>query len=389
MKIIYVENVRIPSERAHAYQIVQTCAWLARLGHRVTLVNPDRAGGQDVFAWHGLPPGLFHHERVRSWDPLSQWPVMKALAYALQRWAFVRALRIWARTQQADIWYTRDAAMIDALHDVVAGPWVLESHDTPDADATRWKRVKPRVAGHVAISQGMGDQLEKIGVAKEIIHIAPDGYEPGAFTDLPTRQEARHALGLPPDAFVALYAGSFYPWKGVDLVVRAWGNTPNHWHLVLIGGPEQDRARLQSLVPPECAKRVHILRAIPHSQMVRTYRIADVALLTSSPEYDIARQYTSPLKQFEYLAAGLPILASDVPSSHEVLTDTVARFFPPTPEGFLETLQAVEQDAEWRAQAADAGPQRVRPYSWESRARGIGEWLATLHKHTNHGSLSL
>ena len=48
MKLVYIENVRVPSERAHAYQIVQTCAWLARLGHSVTLVNRCPLGKRSV-----------------------------------------------------------------------------------------------------------------------------------------------------------------------------------------------------------------------------------------------------------------------------------------------------------------------------------------------------
>ena len=87
MKIIYVENVRVPSERAHAYQISQTCAWFARLGHDVTLVNPDRAGGKDIFTEYGLEPGLLKHVTLRIIDPLSwDWFPLKKIAYALQRY---------------------------------------------------------------------------------------------------------------------------------------------------------------------------------------------------------------------------------------------------------------------------------------------------------------
>ena len=109
MKLVYIENVRVPSERAHAYQIVQTCAWLARLGHSVTLVNPSRAGGADAFQAYGLTAGLFTHVALPSWDPLSvPWVRPKAIAYALQRWAFTRAARQWSTSQPADVWYSRD-----------------------------------------------------------------------------------------------------------------------------------------------------------------------------------------------------------------------------------------------------------------------------------------
>lgn len=375
MKIIYVENVRIPSERAHAYQIVQTCAWLSRLGHDVVLVNPDRAGGKDVFDAYGLQKNLFHHKRITSWDPLTIWPVAKALAYNLQRWAFTRALRQWASSSSADAWVTRDAAMIDALRDVVKGPWILESHDTPDADAARWERIKHLVTAHIAISEGMADRLAELGVPRDRILVAQDGYDPEEFEHCLSREEARKELGVPADAFVAFYPGSFYPWKGIDLAVQTWEKTPSDWHLVLIGGPEGDRARLNALIASAVRGRVHLLPAKSRAELVRLYPAADVGLLTSSPAHDIARRYTSPLKQFEYLAARLPVVASDVPSSREILTDVTARFFKPTSEGLLTVLQDVAQDPAWRAAASAAGPQCVQPYSWERRTQRVADWI--------------
>jgi glycosyltransferase involved in cell wall biosynthesis/2-polyprenyl-3-methyl-5-hydroxy-6-metoxy-1,4-benzoquinol methylase len=377
MKIVYVENVRIPSERAHAYQIVQTCAWLSRLGHDVTLVNPDRAGGKDVFEAYGLPKDSFHHERIRAWDPLTTWPVAKALAYNLQRWAFTRALRKWVAKMSADAWYTRDVAMIDALKDVVKGPWILESHDSPDADAARWERVKPFVTGHIAISQGMKERLKTLGVAENRILVAQDGYDPKEFATLPARADARVELGLPAGAFVAMYAGSFYPWKGVDLAVRSWDGTPENWHLVLIGGPAGDRERIKTLVPSSVRNRVHLFETCPRNDLVRMYPAANVGLQLSSPDHEIANRYTSPLKQFEYLAAGLPVIASDVPSSHEVLNDSVARFFSPTRDGFLSALKQAAEDAVWQTSASAMGEELVRPYAWENRAKLISTFIAS------------
>jgi hypothetical protein len=181
MKVACIENVRIPSERAHAYQIVQTCAWLARFGYDVTLVNPDRAGGKDVLAEYGLSPGLFRHERLRSWDPLTRWPVAKPLAYVLQRWAFVRELRRWVRGNASDVWYTRDPAIVDALRSTIRGPWVLELHDAPDANPARWARVRPFVSRFVVISSGLKRRLLNEGIGEDRIVVAPDAFDPEFF----------------------------------------------------------------------------------------------------------------------------------------------------------------------------------------------------------------
>jgi glycosyltransferase involved in cell wall biosynthesis len=380
MKIVYVENVRIPSERAHAYQIVQMCAWLSKFGHEVTLVNPARSkSDKDVFAFFGLPTGLFRHVTLHSWDPLS-WDCFpfKAITYGLQRAAFIRALRGWASKNQADAWYTRDPAMLDALRDRVRAPWLLELHDAPDAQADRWERIKDHVAGFVVISNGLLLKLVELGIPKEKILVAPDGYDPELMQPSGNRAEARRSLHLPDDAFVAMYAGSFYPWKGVDLVVGSWDKTPEHCHLVCIGGPEQDRLRVEALVKPAVSSRVHILPAMERRDVVNLYTAADLALLPSSPEFDIGRLYTSPLKLFEYLAAGLPILASDVPSSHEVLDDRTARFYEPTEDGFIKTLQQACNDRAWLERARTEAPIVVKPYTWEARSRAVESKIKTV-----------
>jgi glycosyltransferase involved in cell wall biosynthesis len=224
----------------------------------------------------------------------------------------------------------------------------------------------------------MADRLAELGIPRDRILVVQDGYDPEEFMQRVSRADVRKELNLPADAFVALYGGSFYPWKGVDLAVQAWEKTPEQWHLVLVGGPEGDRARLEALIAPPVRSRVHILPMRPRADLVRLYPAADVALLTSSPNHTIAKQYTSPLKQFEYLAAGLPVVASDVPSSHEVLTDTTARFFKPSVDGFLSTMRAVAEDPAWRERASVTGPQCVLPFSWERRARSIADWMKTV-----------
>ena len=251
MRIIYVENVRIPSERAHAYQIVQTCAWLSRFGATVELVNPDRANDKNVFAYFGIEQNLFTHILLPVFDPLAwKWFTWKSAAYAIQRWSFVRALKKWASKKEADVWFTRDLAMMDAVY-VPGRRIILELHDRPDHQPERWKRHLPHVTGFVVITHGLKDVLIELGVPADRIIVAPDGYDPKDFLVSGDRATARRELGLPNDASIVFYAGGFYPWKGVDLIVSAWAKVPESIHLVLIGGPEGDRKRLESLVPKQ------------------------------------------------------------------------------------------------------------------------------------------
>src|SRR5512133_2262586 len=308
MKITYIENVRIPSERAHAYQITTTCAWMAKLGHQVVLVNPDRTD-RDVFEFFHWSKELFTHVRISCWDPLTWMPMkLKGIGYVLQRSSFIRHVRRFIKHHQSDVWYTRDLAMVDALIDSTQGRWFVELHDEPTMNMDRWNRVKNRVTGYVVISQGLRLRLIELGISADIIMVAPDGFEPREYERLQSSVDLRHQYHVPQDAFVVFYQGSFYPWKGVDDIIRLWNRTDASAHLVLMGGPAYEQARIEALIPKDARDRIHIIPTLPRVEGISTQPIGDIGLLASSPDQKIAHSYTSPLKQFEYLAAGLPIL---------------------------------------------------------------------------------
>jgi glycosyltransferase involved in cell wall biosynthesis len=381
MKIIYIENVRVPSERAHAYQIVRQCAWMGRLGHDVMLVNPDRAGGRDVFSYFNLPDRPFSHVLLPTLDFLERAPrFLKPIAYAIQRFTFVRSLRAWAGRQKADAWYTRDPAIVNALRTRVKDPWFLELHDAPDNNRARWNRVKDSVRGFVVITHGLKRYLIELGVPEERITVAPDGYEPKEFESMKARREAREEFGIPQHAFVLFYGGSFYPWKGLDPIVRSWAQTDPRAHLVLMGGPDPDTKRLNKLVPPDAMERVHILPRRSHRDLVSLYPAADVGLIASSSDHKVATHYTSPLKLFEYLAAGLPVLASGVPTSREVLDERVAKFFGPAKADFHRAFSEIMQNPAWLKSAAEAAPEFVKRYTWQERAIGIVDFMRGTRK---------
>ncbi|HEU0051490.1 MAG TPA: glycosyltransferase [Patescibacteria group bacterium] len=375
MKIVYIENVRMPSERAHAYQIVQTCANWGRLGHHVILVTPERTRGQNIFSYFHLPSNLFQHVALRTADPLSwRWFFLKRIAYFFQRFFFLRAVRASVRTESADVWYTRDVAMVEALGSP-AKSFVLELHDSPERLKKRWNKINLFISRVVVITKNMREPLIALGVHPDKIFVAPDGFDPDEMRNLPDREAVRQSLNIPREAIVCLYLGSLYPWKGVDLVVQTWHRLPSNAYLFIVGGPAQDQLRLKRLVSHEDAERVHFFDQMPHEQAIRFLSAADLGLLTSSPHDAHGRLYTSPLKLFEYLAAGLPILASDVPSSRELLTEDVARFYEPTSDGFVSALRMIIEHPSWIDLARSRAKAFVQPYTWKSRSRSIAEWL--------------
>lgn len=377
MKIIYVENARIPSERAHAYQTVQWCHWMGKLGHEVILVTPNRTREESVFNYYHLQERAFTHVLLPTFDALRYPWLPQRFAYVLQRWTFIRELRHWAKHQQADVWYTRSPAMVEALMKEGKRVWVLEAHDDPASNQRRWKRTRPHIKLFVAISEGMKKHLVACGINQHDIIVAHDGVDLEAVEQAP-KGTLRQVLGIAEEAFLAVYTGGLYPWKGVDFVVEAWKETPEAAHLLLVGGPAQDRERIRSRIPTEARGRIHIADTMPREDIFSLLKEADIGLLPTSPDFPIGREFTSPLKLFEYLAAGLPILASDVPTSHEILNASVAKFFPQDAKAFIKTVTELIEGKAWRSGASLEARLLVRRYRWQDRAKRIANALKNL-----------
>ena len=119
-----------------------------------------------------------------------------------------------------------------------------------------------------------------------------------------------------------MYVGQLYPWKGVDVLVRAMQDVPRG-ELTVVGGlpPEPDLERVKRLAAElGLEERVHFRGFVPPPELDAEKRQASVFVI---PNLDstTARLFTSPLKLFEAMACGRPIVASDLPSIGEVLED--------------------------------------------------------------------
>ena len=141
----------------------------------------------------------------------------------------------------------------------------------------------------------------------------------------PTARACRHVdgVGLRPDAGTAGpvvgYAGHLYPWKGPDVLLAALERLPGVRALIvggLAGEPDLDRVR--ALADRVAPGRVTFAGQVDPPRVAGLLRQADVLVLPNTPSR-VSAAYTSPLKLFEYMASGRPIVASDLPALREVL----------------------------------------------------------------------
>ena len=382
MTILYLSDIRFPLERANGIQSMETCAALAGRGHDVhLLVRPDtHVPARDPLAFYGLPPSpRLHVERVPAFGP----PPARRAEYLADALEHVLERR-W------DVVFTRDLGVADLALRLPRGmrpPVVYESHGFAPILAAmlprmvsgastsgplklgrlhrRERRVWRGAEGYVAITGTLAADLRDRFGARPRVAIVPSG----ARLDR-DRAYVAARRGHPP---TVAYAGHFYPWKGPNVLVQALARLPEVRGLLIGGQPgESDRAGLEELARVVgVAERLTFAGQVAPGAVAALLQEADVLVLpTVATPY---AQYTSPLKLFEYLAVGRPIVCSDLLPLREVVAHgrTALLVTPGDPEALAEGVRDILADpaaAERMARAAfDAAP----GYSWERRAERL------------------
>jgi glycosyltransferase involved in cell wall biosynthesis len=413
MRLLYLADTRFPIERANGVQTMATCHALASRGHDVTLVvrGDTTTPPRDPFAFYGLAPtASLVIERLKTMT-----------GARAQRMHFLTAAIRRTLTSRADVVVTRDLGLAALLLRVPARPpLVYESHGIswivaeempallgkPDLAPSPRKvaRLRRREAfvwrradAYVTITRALADDLAACFGHRERVHVVPDG---GARSNVEAdlqvgrcvrvqngRPEGRGQNGRPEGRplrtdretpargqAIAGYAGHLYPWKGIDVFVRALALAPSVRGLIVGGHPgEADLARVDRLVAElGLADRVTMTGLVPPSEVAARLIRATMLVLPNPPSI-ISERYTSPLKLFEYLSIGRPIIASDLPAFREVLTDGVSARLVRAgdPAALADAMTRVAADPALAERLA-AGALALAPsYTWDRRAERL------------------
>lgn len=383
--LVLVANARLPSQRAQSLQVVQSACAFARAGVATTLYHARRVptpalpAGEDLFAHYGVPPGpRARVEALDCVDWIDRVPVRLQFAPArVQELSFARcAARRVLAAHVGERVLVRE--LETALHLVRRRrPRVfLELHRVPGGRLRRrWLlEAARRVSGVVAISGGVREDLRELGVDPEGVVVAHDALEPARFAAAPARAEARERLGLPAQGVLAVYAGGLWPWKGVDLVVDAARSLPGV-RFAVVGGADADVAALRARAAGLENLRVTGFR--PPGEVPLWLAAADLGLVPNRSSPAISARHTSPLKVFEAMAVGLPLVASDLPSLRELLRhDEDAWLVPPDDAAALAAgVARLAGDRALRERLGARFAERAAEHTWDERARRLLAWM--------------
>lgn len=388
-KLLYISLMRLPTEKAHGLQIMENCDAFAGTGCEVALWvarrwnTPELRTMRDPFAYYGLRPSFTIH-RIPCIDIFPLFPpdgpgARLAFYLLLLSYAFVSAfLLLFTR---ADIYYSRDEFILALLTRMKAKRKIAyEAHlFAPAGRGARLQRfVSSRAGSVIAITERLREDLiaeREADRARAIV--AHDGFRRERFAELPSQAEARRKSALPEDAFVVGYLGRLQMIgldKGLGGVVEALAAVSGA-HLLLVGGPEDmvESLRARWLELGLDADRFIYAGHVSPREVVNYLRMMDVCAMTHPAATQFAF-YTSPLKLFEYMAAGRAIVASDLPAWSDVVRDGETALLVP-PEDSVAWAKAIERlrdDAQMRRQLGKRARERaLAHYTWEARAKKI------------------
>ena len=376
-------GVRVPGSKGASLHLAAITRAFAGLGHDVLLVGVRGHAPTD-----GIRTLLLEHPGRA-----------QGLHRELRKLRFTRHLARHADGPVTDfapeLLYERLALFGTAgsrLADRAGAVHVVEVNALLAQEEARWRglrlartaqRMERAVLDHadlrLAVSAELAGEVERVSPGRQT-QVLANGVDVAIFGAPAAQQPARRMFGLAPESAVIAFAGTLRPWHGLDVAIDALPALPGV--VLVVAGDGPVRASLELLARQRgVAERIRWLGQLPQAQVRQLLAAADVAV---APYPALDGFGYSPLKLYEYLAAGVPVVASDIGQVAEVLGGgRWGRLVPPgDPAALAEAVRSILVDPVGsRALAGAARKMALREHSWQARAeqvtatvqRGIGE----------------
>ena len=372
MKIAYLAQSTIPSATANSVHVMKMCAGFAANGHRPVLFaardEHHEDERSDAFAYYALPPTF----------DLVRFPASVGARRILRLPALRRAVRAAA----PELCYARDPVTL-LVASVPAVPLILELHDLPKARSVGGKArrlaiealsLSRRLVRVVCITQALAEDVcAQWPRLRRRVLVCPDGADAFQGDDSPLPADWRGR----PGALQAVYVGQLYEGRGMPLLVELARRLPEiDFHIV--GG---DAGAVRAVAETASGTgNLHLYGHRAHGGLAHYFAAADLLLAPYQARVAVAgnrgdtSRYMSPLKIFEYMAAGKAIVCSDLPVLREVLTPGKEAMLVP-PDDAAAWEQAIRQLAASEALRQELGARARRElesrYTWRKRAERV------------------
>lgn len=347
MKICYIANIRLPTGKAHGLATMKMCEAFALQGNEVELVVPRR--------YNASKESSFRHYGMEESFTITKLPTLDfvrfgKIGFRIQALSFAVCAFWYTLFKKLDVIYGRDELSLSYLSFFKKNV-VWESHTAKK----KWfvAGLLKRLGKLVVISNGLKEYYVSLGVPAERILVASSGVDLGMFERIKeSKEELRKKLNLPLNKKIIAYVGKLKTMgeeKGVGELDKVISEVKKNY--------------------PE-AELLIVSKAKPHE--VPAYMKAVDILVMNYPNTEHYAKYMSPLKMFEYMASGNPIVATDLPSIREILDESTAYLFNSDDSKGVtkKVLEMLEHYRKAQIKAIKA-TERVKEFTWKRRAKKI------------------
>lgn len=379
--LIYIANARIPTEKAHGLAIMKLCEAFAKEGIAVTVFFAGRHNPiqEDPFSYYDIAQ-KFQIERISVLDTIRfRW--LGPLGFWIETVSFTISLAVRLRRLRSTLTFENTILFSHEHLPLLVGSFFYprsfyDMHDFPVRGRWLYRLLFRRLRGIITTNQWKKDELQKrFCIASERILVFPNGVDIAAFSLSVSRDDARKKLNLPRDKKIVLYAGHLYSWKGVDTLLAASRVLPSDMLLYMVGGTDADITKHKTQNAKRGSQNVIFAGQKPHREIPLWLRAADVLVIPNTAKEEISLYFTSPMKLFEYMASGTPIVASRIPSIEAIVNEDSVWFFEADNSASCARAIVNACESEEAAEKARHAYAIVQNYTWDARAHVILQFI--------------
>ena len=392
MNILYLSadrGIPIRGHKGAAVHVRSLTEAFARLGHNVTILTP-RPGPAD-----GPVPAaqLIEVPLPSLCGELDEQTAIEHQGHTYNRLLFAFAQEH-IRQGAYDLIYERHALWSDVgsrLSQATGLPLILEVNAPLREEAARYRNLThPELAALIenrqfqkahaisVVSSTLREFVIAQGASPDRVAVLPNAIDPDQFHPAVRGGRVRSLLALNSKTVIG-FVGRPRPWHDLDTLLLAFSRLyleNQNFHLLLVGQmPEDLSGKIAGLGLP--ALSITQTGAVPHKEIPEYLAAMDVAV---SPHPALNDFYFSPLKLFEYLACGVPTIATEIGQPAEIMQNGQAGLLYPPGDAYALAANIrwlVEHPAEAREIAWQGATYVLENHTWEQNARTVIEW-ATL-----------
>lgn len=376
MRIAYVtadRGIPVFGAKGASIHIQEMMRAFAKLGHEVRAVTARRgsAGATDLFVEEVAQTAQGTDRADKERAAMAQAEAIEARLLALYRdWPFDLIYERYSLWSAAGC---RAANKLDVpVVTEVNAPLVVEQQAFRSLVCSAEARaieaeVLAESSALIGVSQQMASYMKNAGADAERVFVIGNAVDTGHFHPavIPT-----HLTTVPQEAFVVGFTGSLKKWHGVDTLLEAFLDfqaiEPSA-HLLICGdGPK--RGWIEGFIAGAgLSEAVTLTGWVEHDALPGLIARMDIA---TAPYPEADDHYFSPLKLFEYLAMGRPVVASDIGQTAELLSGSKAAILlpPGNAKALASAMQQLKEDPlQRRRMSAAAGIEGAR-HDWTRNA---------------------